>query len=66
MPTDPVIAEFSKYLPAEALAQKHAANDYGDEYYDEEDDKEDKDEKEEPEEPEHAFLNAARKAGSRP
>jgi len=52
MPNDPVISEFSKYLPAEALAQKHAANDYGDEYYDEEDDKGEKEEKEDPEEPE--------------
>jgi hypothetical protein len=52
MPNDPVISEFSKYLPAEALAQKHAANDYGDEYYDEEDEKEEKEEPEEPEEPE--------------
>ena len=59
LPGDPVITEFAKFLPAEALAQKNAANDYGDEYYDEEDDgkekaadKEEEEEEEEPEEPE--------------
>lgn len=53
MPTDPVIAEFSKYLPAEALAQKHAANDYGEDYYDDEEaDKEKEEPEEEEEEPE--------------
>jgi hypothetical protein len=55
LPGDPVITEFSKFLPAEALAQKNAANDYGDEYYDEEDEGKDKaaeKEEEEEEEPE--------------
>lgn len=62
LPGDPVITEFAKYLPQEALAQKNAADEYGDEYYDDEEetapgtsgggaaDKED--EEEEPEEPE--------------
>ena len=36
LPGDPVLAEFSKYLPREVQAQKTAANDYGDEYYDDE------------------------------
>ena len=36
LPGDPVMQEFSKYLPTEAKAQKDAANEYGDEYYDEE------------------------------
>lgn len=59
LPGDSVIAEFAKFLPAEALAQKEAANEYGDEYYDEEDEgkdkaaeKEEDEEEEEPEEPE--------------
>ncbi|TNV78536.1 hypothetical protein FGO68_gene3143 [Halteria grandinella] len=55
LPGDPVITEFSKFLPAEALAQKNAANEYGDEYYDEEDEGKDKaaeKEEEEEEEPE--------------
>jgi hypothetical protein len=56
LPGDPVITEFSKFLPAEALAQKNAANEYGDEYYDEEDeggkDKAAEKEEEEEEEPE--------------
>ena len=33
LPGDPVIGEFSKYLPAEATAQKIAGGDYGDEEY---------------------------------
>ena len=42
LPGDPVIAEFSKYLPGEALAQRKAINGEGEEsededYYDEED-----------------------------
>ena len=41
LPTDPVIQEFTKYLPSEALAQRKAMNGQGDEeededYYDEE------------------------------
>lgn len=55
LPKDPVIQEFSKYLPSEALAQKHAANDYGDEYYDDEEgDEKEEDEKEEDEEQDKA------------
>jgi hypothetical protein len=62
LPGDPVIAEFSKYLPSEALAQKKALNgetEEGDaageeDYYDEEEapEKEEEYDKEEPEEPE--------------
>ena len=59
MPGDPVIAEFSKYLPTEALAQKRALNGEteeggaADDYYDEEEpEKEEEYDKEEPEEPE--------------
>ena len=57
LPGDPVIAEFSKYLPSEALAQRRAVNGEGEEagaedYYDEEEEKEEEEEPEEPEEPE--------------
>jgi hypothetical protein len=57
LPGDPVIAEFSKYLPSEALAQRRAVNGEGeeagaDDYYDEEEEKEEEEEPEEPEEPE--------------
>ena len=56
LPGDPVIAEFSKYLPSEALAQRRAVNGEGeeggaDDYYDEEEEKEEEEEPEEPEEP---------------
>ena len=59
LPGDPVIAEFSKYLPSEALAQRRAVNGENeeggaaDDYYDEEEaEKEEEYDKEEPEEPE--------------
>jgi len=60
LPGDPVIAEFSKYLPSEALAQRRAVNGEpeeggaGEESYDEEEEeapeKEEEYDKEEPEE----------------
>lgn len=70
LPGDPVIAEFSKYLPTEALAQKRALNgepaeDGGaaEDYYDEEEEpaaeKEEDYDKEEPEEPEEKEEEAA-------
>jgi hypothetical protein len=63
LPGDPVISEFSKYLPSEALAQRKALNgenpddEEEEDYYDEEAEKEaaakeEEYDKEEPEEPE--------------
>ena len=60
LPGDPVIAEFSKYLPSEALAQRRAVSGeeggVAEESYDEEEEeaaeKDEEYDKEEPEEPE--------------
>lgn len=58
LPGDPVIAEFSKYLPSEALAQKRAVNGEpeeggeAEESYDEEEEAPEKEEEYDKEEPE--------------